>query len=262
MIKYFHFARIALGDHLNNRLRQLTRFMVFMVLAWAVTSMWRILYQSGRVPENLPEIDMLWYAGLTQMIFFLSPRIFAVVDDDVRSGNIGYFLNRPMPYLWMRFAEGFGALSGNILIYYICAVPFLYFLIGGWPTQGAGVLGPILVLIASASALHLLFQMACGLSAFWLNDAIFIYFAYQKMLIVLGGIYAPLMFYPAFFAPEVLKFLPFAAMIHNSVVTVLPGQESHFGELFLLQMFWTGAAVLSVTALYNICLRKVEIHGG
>lgn len=266
MIKYFHFARIALEDHLRNRLRIFTRFVICMMLMWVMTGMWRVIYGAGHGVPCITIKDISWYTGLTQMMVFLSPRIFVVIDEDVRSGNIGYFLNRPMPYLWMRFAEGLGALFGNIVIFYALCIPFLYLLIGDFPSAGGAILSPILCLVAIGSVMHLMVQVLCGLSTFWTNDATFIYNAYQKMLILLGGVYAPIMLYPSYFFPGILKFLPFAAMIGNVMSLCLtPGHSvatGSFFEAFAIQCFWIVAIVMMLSYTYQVCLRRVEVNGG
>lgn len=266
MIKYFHFARIALEDHLRNRLRLFTRFVICMMLMWVMTGMWRVIYGAGHAIPAITLNDMSWYTGLTQMMVFLSPRTFVVIDEDVRSGNVGYFLNRPMPYLWMRFAEGLGALFGNIVIFYSLCIPFIYFLIGDFPSSGSAILIPVLVLITIGSVLHLLFQVFCGLSTFWTNDATFMYHSYQKMLILLGGVYAPIMLYPPYFFPEILRFLPFAAMLGDVMDLCLTPNRNvgywAFFETLSIQCFWIAAMLMILKCTYHACLRRVEVNGG
>lgn len=260
MTKYYHFARMAFWDYLNNRLRMTTRFMVYMLLGWVMIAMWKVIYATGHGPEGIPLIDMGWYNGIAQMMFFLSPRLFVVIDEDVRSGNIGYFLNRPMPYLWMRMAEGIGALAVHILIYFIFGTAFIYIYLGGWPTGGVMPVILSLVLLIGGSLIHLMFQICCGLSTFWTNDAIFIYHAYQKILLLLGGIYTPLALYPQFAGPDILRLLPPSAMVGGpSALTI--GKES-FWQILGLQFFWIVAIFITLQYIYSICLRKVEVNGG
>lgn len=187
MIKYFHFARIAFGDHMRNRTRIFTRYLVFLLLDWVMISLWQLIYQSGYGPRSISLVDMSWYMAFSQMMFFLSPRLFVIIDDDVRSGNIGYFLNRPMPYLWMRFAEGLGALCGNFVIYYGISLPIIFAMVGAWPSSGIEGIFLVMFGLVFGSTLHLLFQICVGLSTFWTNDAIFIYHSYQKFCLLLGG---------------------------------------------------------------------------
>ncbi|HNS45143.1 MAG TPA: hypothetical protein PKH37_07955 [Alphaproteobacteria bacterium] len=262
MLKYFHFARIAFGDHMSNRLRMFTRFLIYLVLLWVMVEMWRVIYHSGHAPHDIPFVDMAWYMGIAQMMFFLSPRLFVIIDDDVRSGNLGYFLNRPIPYLWMRFTEGGGALCGNVLIYYSAGTLLAYLYIGELPSNGWGALVLVMVLIFVASLIHLLFQVISGLSALWTNDAIFIYHSYQKMFLLLGGIYVPISLYPDFMGGTFLKFLPFAAMVGDPCSLFLSGHTDGFWSILALQIFWLIAVGAGAWAMFGRALRKVEINGG
>lgn len=70
MIKYVHFARIAFFDHIRNRVRLVTRFMVFTVLAWVMIAMWKMIYLSGHGAAGVTLTDMSWYNGIVQMMFF------------------------------------------------------------------------------------------------------------------------------------------------------------------------------------------------
>jgi ABC-2 type transport system permease protein len=263
MMRYFHFARIAFGDHMNNRVRQITRFIVYTLLVWVMVSMWRVIYATGHGAPGISLTDMSWYNGLAQMMFFLSPRLFTIIDDDVRTGNIAYFLTRPVPYVWMRFAEGAGALAGMLLLYFTAGTAFLYLFIGGWPDTGAASVIAGLVGLTIASLLHLLFQVCCGLSAFWTQDAIFVYHVYHRLILVLGGTYIPLSLYPDFLSGDVLRFLPFSAMVNGPGGLIFSGNLlAEFLELIALQCFWLMAVALLAQTIYNACLKIVEVNGG
>lgn len=263
MMKYFHIARIALNDQMSHRIRQTTRFMVYMLFIVVMMTMWRVIYQSGYGPSDISLIDMDWYMGFAQMMLFLSPRLVYVIDDDVRSGNIAYFLTRPVPYLWMRFAEGVGALIGMSCLYFTLGVAYIYLLAGGWPEGGPGVVFVVLIGLFTGNLIHLLLQMSCGLSAFWSNDANIIYYAYQKILLVFGGCYMPLILYPSFLSGDILKFLPFSAMLGGpSSLVFADNLWAAFFELILLQLFWGAIAGFLAHKIYGVCLRRVEVNGG
>lgn len=225
-------------------------------------SLWQLIYQSGYGPRSISLVDMSWYMAFSQMMFFLSPRLFVIIDDDVRSGNIGYFLNRPMPYLWMRFAEGLGALCGNFVIYYGISLPIIFAMVGAWPSSGIEGIFLVMFGLVFGSTLHLLFQICVGLSTFWTNDAIFIYHSYQKFCLLLGGIYIPLSIYPDFAHAEILKFLPFASLAGNPVSLMFGHGVGQVVGIVGLQLFWIIAVWMGLSFLYRICLKKVEVHGG
>ncbi len=260
MLKYFHFARMAFQDYSNHRVRLTTRFLVYILLAWVMIAMWQVIYASGHGPAGISLHDMGWYNGIVQMMFFLSPRLFIVIDEDVRSGNIGYFLNRPMPYLWMRLSEGIGSLCVHLILFYTLGVAFLYVYMGGWPSHGAMSVVAALTLLVGGSVLHLLFQVCCGLSTFWTNDAIFIYNAYMKIILLLGGIYLPISLYPSFMPVRIIEFLPFSSMV-GAPSSLLIG-IGNFWKILALQGFWMAAVFLFLNYFYSVCLKKVEVHGG
>ncbi len=262
MIKYFHFARIAFVDHLSNRLRLSTRFVVFMLLVWIMGAMWTVIYKTGHGPASITSTEMIWYMAVGQMMFFLSPRLFVIIDDDVRSGNIGYFINRPIPYLWMRFAEGVGAMSGNFVILTTLGTLAITLYAGADPPCGWLRLGIIYALIFMSSVLHLLIQIGCGLSTFWTNDAVFIYHSYQKCLLLLGGVYIPLSLYPEQFGASVLPYLPFASLVGNPVSLFFSNFTMPLLEIVGLQFLWLIAVVFALTQIFKVCLRKVEVNGG
>ncbi len=260
MMKYVHFARMAFADYTNNRLRMLTRFMVYLLLGWVMIAMWQVIYATGHGPAGISLLDMGWYNGIAQMMFFLSPRLFVVIDEDVRSGNIAYFLNRPIPYLWMRLSEGIGSLCVHLVIFFTFGTALLYAYLGGWPSMGAGAVFAALALLVGGSIIHLLFQVCCGLSTFWTNDAVFIYNAYMKVVLLLGGIYLPISLYPNFMPVGLIELLPFAAMV-GAPAGLLIGEGSFWGILGL-QFFWIIIVMVCLNFFYSVCLRKVEVHGG
>lgn len=260
MMKYFHFARMAFSDYTNHRIRMVTRFSVYMLLAWVMIAMWRVIYASGHGPAGISMLDMGWYNGIVQMMFFLSPRLFVVIDEDVRSGNIAYFLNRPIPYLWMRLSEGVGSLSVHIIIFFSLGIVYLYWMMGAWPSFGVASVAAALLLLIGGSIIHLLFQVFCGLSTFWTDDAVFIYNAYMKVMLLLGGIYLPISFYPSFMPINVIELLPFAAMagLPSGLVIGL----GNFWGILGLQAFWAVVVMCALHAFYAVCLKRVEVHGG
>lgn len=258
--RYFSFARIAFRDHIRHRLRFAVRFLSYMLFAVVFIELWRTLAREGIVRLPYALTDLCWYGALSQMMLFLSPRLFMVIDDDMRSGNIAYFLGRPIPYLWMRFAEGVGAMTSHALVYYGLGIPLLYAYIGDWPSRPEAML-PCMALLYGASLVHLIFQMTAGLTALWLQDADTLYRIYQKSLIVLGGLYLPLTMYPLW-VREIALLTPFPAMIFGPVGVVLGDGAMPWAETAALLALWLALSVALMQTIYAVCLRRIEINGG
>ncbi len=126
--------------------------------------------------------------------------IFRIINDEYISGVMEVWLNKPLPYIGLKIAECLGknipAISGmfmagiilflfsdiksatdNIILRILCGIPLL---IGG-------------VIIT-----YLIYSII-GLSAIWLQDARSVFMIHDKLIMILGGIYIPIGFFPNWF---------------------------------------------------------------
>ncbi len=260
LYSYIAFARIAFRDHIRSRMKFALRFCSYLFFAFVFVELWSLIAREGIITLPYEKVDILWYVSLTQMLLFLSPRLFLTIEDDVRSGNIAYFLGRPLPYLWARFSEGLGAMSAHVVVYYTVGVAVLYLYIGQWPSIPFA-LPAALALLYCGSVLHLLFQMSSGLMAFWLHDADAIYRIYQKGLILLGGLYLPLTMYPEAMR-TIAELTPFPAMMYLPCSLLLEWDAGVVAELVPVIVFWMLFAVVLMQGVFYFCMKRIEINGG
>lgn len=254
------FGRAALRDMLRHRIRFTLKFFFCLLYCFAFIGVWRLVVREGQISLPFSIVDLSWYVSLTQIMLFLSPRIFLTIEDDVRSGDIACFLGRPMSYFWMRFAEGFGGMLAQSIAYFTLGIFFLRLYIGAWPSEPLALL-PAMALMIGGSCLHILFQIATGLTAMWIQDADAIYRIYQKFLIAFGGLYMPLALYPQI-VQKLSPFMPFAAIIAGPAGMVFDASAQSVAEAVAFQIFWGVVAVLLAGTIYRFCLKRIEINGG
>lgn len=254
------FGRAALRDMLRHRTRLILKFFFCLLFCFVFISVWRLIVREGQISLPFSIVDLSWYVALAQIVMFLSPRIFLTIEDDVRSGDIACFLGRPMSYFWMRFAEGVGGMLGQTIFYFTIGIPLLRLYIGAWPSEPLALL-PAMALMIGGSCLHILFQIATGLTALWIHDADAVYRIYQKLLIAFGGIYLPLALYPET-VRIFLPFMPFAAIIYYPAGMVLGGGIQAVITAVIFQIIWGVVAVLAAGTIYRFCLKRIEINGG
>lgn len=258
--RLLQFARISFRNHMAHRGRVTMRFIFCMVFVFIFIELWRTIFREDLADMPFTLLDVSWYCALTQMFLFMSSRLFLTIEDDVRSGNIAYFLNRPIHYVWMRLSEGVGAMSANVLLYGTLGILVTYWWIGAWPTNPA-LLPAAICTLWVGSIMHLVMQVATGLTALWLHDAEAVYRLYQKFLIVCGGLYVPISIYPDW-AKEIISYTPFALFMSAPAQLLFETPMMGFWELLMMQILWIGGALLAAWGVYALALRKVEVNGG
>ena len=258
--QYWHFFETSFRNHLAHRGRVMMRFIFCIFFVIIFVELWRTIFRENLADMPFTLRDVSWYCALTQMFLFMSSRLFITIEDDVRTGNIAYFLNRPMPYVWMRLSEGIGAMSANVMIYGTLGVGATYLWIGELPSNPYALPAAILTLWMG-SVLHLMFQICTGLTALWLHDAEAVYRLYQKFLIVAGGLYVPISIYPEW-AQNIIAYTPFHLLMFGPAQLTFGTPVLSFIELLALQTLWIVIAGLTAMGVYTLALKRVEINGG
>lgn len=254
------FSVASYRNHIRHVVRFGLRFFFCMVFALAFAHLWQVIIDRGMVTVPWPSTVMAWYVALAQMMLFLSPRLFIIIENDVRSGDIAAFLIRPLSYTGMRLAEGAGALLAHVTIYYTLGIAVLALTLGGWPGHWSSLLAG-LMLVLTGSCIHLVFQVATGLTAMWLHDADMMYRIYQKFLLVLGGVYMPVALYPAWLQ-GISKALPFYAINGGALSPLLDDSLQAVPHILILQAIWMVFALIVMSLVYRFCRRRIDIHGG
>ncbi len=252
-------ARLAVRTELRQPYVLLGRTAFFGLLMLIFAKLWQTAFASGmRASANAA--GMLWYLAATEWITLSTPAIHVQIEEDVRDGSYAYLLARPLPYISMRLAEAIGQLAMRGLV--LATAGFgLTFLAAG---QGPGGLRPLLVFfpIACAAALvMLLFHGAIGMSAMWLQEASPVFWVWQKLLFILGGLMVPLSIYPEWLRTGAI-FLPFYALLYAPARLLLRYDARAAAEAAGLLMIWGVAALALVYWLARRAIRTVVIGGG
>ena len=124
------------------------------------------------------------------------PLVFLAIEADVRSGDIACRLVRPVSYVGAQIAEALGETAVRLAVLGPSAFLFAWLLAGRIARRSARA-------VARAAARRS-WRAPCGccrcgligLSAFWIVDTSPMYWIWQKLGFVLGGLLFPLELYP------------------------------------------------------------------
>jgi ABC-2 type transport system permease protein len=183
-----------------------------------------------------------------------------VIMDDVKSGNVETFLNRPTNYVILTFYKVLGkGLYSFLVISLIGSIAMV--LLVGMPNVNLAIFIPTFIItFILGTILGLILYSVIGLLAFFMQDVRPIHWIVDKFVMVLGGSYLPVGLFPPF-----MKFLAFVSpfgAINFTSSTVYSTWENEFLIRILLQIVWIVVFGLLLVYVYKKAREKAMINGG
>jgi len=261
LARYSAFSRIAATQARRERNELYGRMAFFVVILAVFSSLWRAVAEAG-MPVTVVAADpksLVWYLAATEWILLSAPPIHIEIQEAVRRGDVVYRLGHPVSYVAAEYASGLGVLAVRApflgLTAFVCAFAF---------TRWTPPLSALLVVVPfgfAASALITALYLGIGLLAFWLQDVAPVYWVWQKLMFVLGGLMLPLELYPAFVQRAAL-FTPFPSLLAAPASFVLGTHLVTPGALAGRLVGWSLATALGVAWIFRRARSRLTINGG
>lgn len=256
--KYAAFARIAGAQARRERGELYGRMIFFAVILGVFSSLWRAAAEAG-MPVAADPKALVWYLAATEWILLSAPPIHLDIQEAIRRGDVVYRLGRPASYVAAEFAASLGLLMARAPL--LGATAFLCaFVITGWAPP-LSVLATIVPFGLIAAALITALYLWIGLLAFWLHDVSPLYWVWQKLMFVLGGLMLPLQLYPRF-VQSVAAFTPFPVVLAGPASFVLQNALVTPGVLARDLGIWSAATALTVWWMFRRATSSLTINGG
>ena len=260
--KYTAVARITLLAGLVYPGDLLIRCSGMALVLFVFAQLWITTYERGGFGQvaGFSLANMVWYLVITETVAFSAPRVSLKIDEEVKSGELVYVLLRPYSYVGYHLSAYWGealvrlpvnlALGGGVALATV-----------GPPNTSLAAAFAALVALALSLTLNFCVECAIGLLAFWFEDTQPFFWAYQKLVFVLGGLFLPLELLPGPLA-LLASLLPFAAVAYApGRVFVGASPELATGQV-ALQLIWSVALAEVVVLVYRLAVRQVNVHGG
>ena len=214
-------------------LGRLAFYWLILLIFWAL---WRAtpLQELGR--PGLDAARLFWYMAVTECVLIAVGFPYREIERDILSGEIAAGLARPLPHAAARLAEWIGGCCHRLALLGAGGVA-----IGLWITGGVAIPFAILPAMLLSTAIAMLLVLLChlqlGYAAAWVGTPAPLFWIWQKMTFVLGGLMIPLTLYPAPFA-RLAEASPFAAMIFAPASFLLDASSPAIAGTLGLQLFW------------------------
>lgn len=249
-MKQIAIAALAARHALRERGEALARVAFYLAILLVFSRLWQAI--GGDTAAYL------WYVALTEWVVLAMPLLYLDIEEDVRRGDIAYRIARPVSYLWTKVAEGFGSAVVRLLLLGGAGGAAAWILAGTPPPKGILLSLPLATL---SLFLLLLSQAAIGLASFWIGDAAPLFWIWQKLLFVLGGLMFPLEVYPEWLQ-RAAYFTPFAPLLHGWARLAFDFDPALAARMALLLVGWGVVLMAFVAWLYRRALVVLDVNGG
>jgi viologen exporter family transport system permease protein len=258
LTRYAAFSRISAAQARRARGELYGRMAFFAVILGVFSSLWRAVADAGMPVASDPKA-LVWYLAATEWILLSAPPIHLEIQEAIRRGDVAYRLGHPVSYVVAEFATGLGLLAVRApllgLTACICAFAF-----SGWipPLSALLIVAPFGL---AASALMTALHLSIGLLAFWLDDVSPVFWVWQKLVFVLGGLMLPLELYPRF-VQRAAGFTPFPALLAGPASLVLGDHLVTPLALARSLAIWSAVTAVAVSWVFRRATTRLTVNGG
>jgi ABC-2 type transport system permease protein len=249
--------RVGLAAAVADAPMLLGRAIFYGVLLMVLVSFWdKVAAQrlAGTLAVRLPPGGLGVYVGVTEWITLSVPAVQLKLEDDIRSGALEPHLLRPKQYLAQTLAGQAGSMTARLVM--LGAAGLLLLTVSGRPCPPGLGLAYVAVLGVVGASIGLLLFTLVGLTAFWLRRVLPPLLIMQKLMFLLGGLFAPIAFYPPWLW-RIAVVTPFAAHLGFAGQEVIAPSATDFGWALAAQTTWLVILALLAALVWRAGLKKL-----
>lgn len=248
--KYLASVAIAARHQLVQRNQLLGRAFLYCIIVY----LFHQIFQSVNASS-----ERLRYLMITEWLVLSTPLLAFQIAEDIRSGQIVYFLLRPMDYLSLRFCECIGTCIVRFVLLGFCCIELQLFLTGNFSGEISTWLIGIVFGILGVM-LYNLILLLIGVLAFWLKEIQALIYLNLTATFCFGGLIISLDFYSNFLRS--FSFYTPYPWILWAPAGYITGAEINLTAAVLGISIWTILLGGITLFIYRICLQSFVVEGG
>jgi len=263
MNKYFTYIYIIAKNSYSTKKKLIFQMLNHIIFLLFNFFLYQNLYKiKPELVDKIPFQNAIWSMSMYFVIFWLGTRrLSRIFKGDIESGNIEIYLLRPMNYIKQKVLQITGQNIYPFLLALITSVVISFYLVGLPVIYGNKyffLIQLFVILIFSQILMYLLY-IFCGLIAFWMNDNTPIENLFGKFIMILGGAWVPVAFFPLVIQ-KVAYYSPFGVSASLSLA-MYPDSISSFNRNMFVIMFWIIVFGLINYFTYKLAVKKISVNG-
>lgn len=261
LMKYGTIGRLTIRNQWFYAYEMFLRSLFVLIILFVFIQLWGITYQGQGAARiggyTFPEL--IWYLIFAEAIMLSAPQLALKIEEEVKSGDVGYRLTRPLHYLLFHYvsyiSEAFSRWIITLVVGSILGIAMF-----GWPSFGWGWLGAT-ILTFGAFTLNYLLGMLIALCAFWVEETRGLEFVYQKFVFVIGGMMLPLEIMPDLLS-KICSWLPFQGVVYLPSRMAVHFNWSEWLRFLGIQWLWIVLFAFVLAGVYRKGVKKLNVNGG
>lgn len=233
-------------------------FLVILIFIFA--SLYKVLYAGLSSVSGITLQALLYYIALSESMEMSRPQVHQTISEEVKDGTCAYNLMRPISYFWFHYASSSGEMVINFCLSLCIALGVVVVLAGFSPELLAGIaLAMPLVFLGVTLNFIILFNI--GLLAFYIEEVSPVFWIYQKLLFIIGGLFIPLDFFPDWLR-SVAQYLPTAFIQYYPARLAIGSGSGQYALVLCGQLGYILLFSALAAWLYLSGIRRLEVNGG
>lgn len=260
--KYLEISKITMSNSLVYFWNFLSKNLFFVFIMFIYLMLWRNIYgQKGGSIGGLTINKMIWYLVITELVNLSRTDIHNQVNEDVKTGNIAYLLNKPYNYVLYCFSYFIGEIGIKLLTNGIVGLVIGLLYVG--PLQGFNfVYVPFMLLsLLVGCMIHFFIYIVLALTSFWFEENSAFFWIYSKLVFTLGGMLMPVDLFPKWLQ-AITKYLPFVYVTYIPAKLTVDFSFSRFLVQFPIQLLYLIFFFIIALAMYRKGARNLNVNGG
>jgi ABC-2 type transport system permease protein len=261
LLKYAAVSKVTVRNHMAYIADFLVRTMFLLLILYIFTQLWSTTYEGEGTAliSGYSYQQIIWYLIFAESLVMAFPGLATKIEQEVKNGDIGYQLTRPISYLLYHYMAYLGEIAVRLPINLIVG-GLLGVLLFGWPHFGWGWLG-FIVLGIGAITIQFMMNMILALCAFWLEETRGLEFVYHKLLFTVGGMMLPLEVLPDLLR-RICEWLPFQTVLYFTARTAVRFDAVLMVKMLGIQAIWVILLTGAATLIYRKGVTKLHVNGG
>lgn len=258
VIKYMSLFLISFKQAWGKKANLSGLLFFLFILIFIYNRLWEVI-ASDSLTSGLNR-TFIWYLLFAEMIILSNPKIDRTLFDDIRSGTMAYYINKPISFFFMRYIEAIGNMSVS------------FFIMGGFGTIVTLIFTgkppfewwqfPIIFIMCYlSSCINVIIYTAVGMCTLWLASIRTLAMAVERLAFTLGGAIFPLSVYPEWFV-DIAKWTPFYSFYYLTVKLVYDFSFSNLLQAIFLNTFWILLTGTFISFAYKKLIQRINIYGG